>query len=158
MAIGCVWLLEQPSSSLMGLTPRMLEVASLMKVFRCQTWMGPFGAPTAKASILFCNHQLVYKMHRKLNRKTFQGSSEGVVTAHEATGGITGGPNLRLTQVYPVGYAAALLESWASADLKELEQHNLPEDLEPQVTDLWLDAGMNEVAQYLGVPLDKLLV
>ena len=70
--------------------------------------------------------------------------------------GVTGGPNLRGTQVYTEGYAEALLDSWNAADATDLETVAAKQSEHQE--DLWLDAGMSEVAAYSGVHLVHALV
>ena len=55
-ASACVWLLEQPASSLMALHPYLAWVfESHANVFQCQTSMGGFGATTRKPTVLRSN-------------------------------------------------------------------------------------------------------
>ena len=68
-ALQVIWILEQPSSSLMFLHTRLQELCARLQTFRCQTWMGAFGGPSAKSTDLLSNHTMVHTLKRKLCRK-----------------------------------------------------------------------------------------
>ncbi len=62
---GVCWLLEQPASSLMGLHPRLKEMQGLTQV---HTWMGMFGADTAKPTLIYGIGDWFHGLHRVLKR------------------------------------------------------------------------------------------
>ena len=101
---------------------------------------------------------MVLKLHRCLQRSVFVRKSAQVVIP-SLSGGVTGGPELKGTQAYPVGYANALLEAFQEVDFSELSApYGCCGLLEPQENDGWVDAGLVSVCNFLGVPHDKLLV
>eukprot|EP00969_Alexandrium_andersonii_P213768 9439801-Alexandrium_andersonii.AAC.1 len=42
---------------------------------------------------------------------------QGVTTPHVKSGGVSGGPNLKKTQIYPKGFAEAVYEAFRKAEL-----------------------------------------
>ena len=60
---ACIsWILEQPASSVMSVHPKMRIVYESMGC----TWMGLFGAPTPKPTVLRSSHPFVFKLSRKM--------------------------------------------------------------------------------------------
>ena len=110
-----LYLLEQPSSSMMFDHPRVSERRALGGTTR--TWMGCFGAPTAKPTKLGSNDfMLVARLHRRMTTAVRSLlNSDGVTTVEEDVFGhkhVTGGPALKGTQEYTPQFAAAVVRSW----------------------------------------------
>ena len=113
-ASACVWLLEQPASSLMALHPYLAWVfESHANVFQCQTSMGGFGATTRKPTVLRSNRWWVSHLERKapaLPESTTTIKRMCPITGNmQVTGNKT---ELKITQVYPPAYGIALCQEW----------------------------------------------
>ena len=159
MVRGTIFCVEQPESSLLFNHHRFAHLRRKMRLFRCNTWLGAYGGDSAKLIKVLSNHQCVYTLHRKLNMKTFEAKASAVVVKLP-DGRVSGGPDLKASQTYPVAYASTLLDMYLAADPAELREGFIvsPRLTEPQIHDLWTDAGLQEVCEYLGVPHDRLLV
>ena len=153
-----IYILEQPASSLLYYYKRVLQLQAKVRLHNCSTWLGAFGADSMKHVHLLSNHSMVRKLHRHLFRKSFIRKNAHVVIP-ALNGGVTGGPQLKATQEYPVGYANALLEAFQEADFSELDApYQCCGVLEPQEEDGWVDAELVNVCNYIGVPHDTLLL
>lgn len=110
----CLYILEQPQSSLMFRHPRVLG----WNVKITNTWMGCFNAPTAKPTKLASNvWEVVARLHRVMTGTLRASlSSEGVTTSESDLYGrsrrISGGPKLKGTQAYTPEFATAVVSSW----------------------------------------------
>ena len=156
---GNIFCVEQPESSLLFNYHRFEQLRRKMRLFRCTTWLGAYGGDSAKLIKVLSNHQSVYKLFRKLDRKTFEAKASAVVV-NLPDGRVSGGPELKASQTYPVAYAEKLLSIFLEADSAELKEGFLvsPRMSEPQTDDFWTDAALQEVCEYLGLPHDRLLV
>ena len=54
-AMKCVWVVEQPGTSLLGRHPRMRQLLKVMRIFRCSFWMCKYGSPSPERLKLFSN-------------------------------------------------------------------------------------------------------
>ena len=170
IAMSGTFVLEQPSSSLMCRHPRML----LIKRFLCQynswvhirTWMGAFGAETAKPTRLFSNDGYVRKLNRQLSKaekKALKDASKsdtatiGHLRKEAGLSHVTGASGLKLTQAYPREYGVQHQKAYASKNAN-VAQVELPDDFAPAFRDLWLDCELSNVAKMLGVPLDRWVI
>ena len=120
--------------------------------------MGCFGARSAKQTRLVSNSRHVFELHRTLHRSELNLNSDGIVIRDEISGSVTGGPALTATQEYPWGYADEVLKLFETATVPEPEfnvQDTQPQ--EPQTDDLWLDAGAAELAEFVGLPMDRVV-
>ena len=149
-----VFLLEQPSSSVMRNHPHFeyLEYAakdlklltnepvpdpSLEGITDVPTWMGSFGGPTPKRSVLSCSHpDVVLPLHRTLSKADkARLAGESVVTdeyvmesgrlKHKVTGKRR---KLKQTQIYPRGYGKAVSLSYRQWLRGFEKRHNLHDD------------------------------
>ena len=136
---GIPWLLEQPASSVMSVHPKMRILYDSMGWFTCRTWMGLFGAPTPKPTVLKSSHQFVFKLVRKMtkeHRERFaqlkaeaEAAGEGMVRELEpdvdGKRRFCGTANLKKSQEYPVGYAEAVFEAFQEWREKSREAERL---------------------------------
>ena len=152
-----LFVVEQPSSSLLFSHQRFLELDRKIALYRSSTSLGAFGGRSAKPILLMSNHPLVRQMYRPLRRSTFTPTATQVVV-EAASGGVSGGPDLHQTQEYPAEFAEALFEAWSEADASVLHHKCIGSRLVngPQTSDLWPDANLAEVCQYFGIPHDRL--
>ena len=113
-ARGCVWLLEQPATSLMPHHPYLAWMLCRMRgmIFSVTTSMGAFGAATRKPTILRGNRWWIERLRRTAPR--LPESTTTTRTINPVTGRlrVTGAPDLKATQVYPPGYGEALVDEW----------------------------------------------
>ena len=74
IAKGCSWILEQPSSSLMTLHPRLVEVRNAVgkEWVEISTCMGAFGAATIKPSKLWSSSAWAKELARNLSKRQRQ--------------------------------------------------------------------------------------
>eukprot|EP00969_Alexandrium_andersonii_P356383 15446430-Alexandrium_andersonii.AAC.1 len=121
VAKSCKFLLEQPLSSLMPKHPRMLflqkmsvDMPALFQWQEITTFMGGFGAPTAKPSRLFSNAEWLDRLHRVLPPGFV--AQDNVQTSVVGTKGakktVTGGPDLKETQAYTTDFGMSVCRAW----------------------------------------------
>ena len=118
--------------------------------------MGCFGAESAKGTWLCSNSQHVLAaLTRKMKRGEHSFTNDHIYEPHY-TGGVTGCNNLKQTQEYTAEYCQAVFNAVDSADFNALVL-DIQSPGVPQCVDLWLDAGMQEAAEYVGLPLHELV-
>ena len=159
MVRNVIWIVEQPNSSLLFFYRRFWQLHQCMRLHKIRTWLGSFGAPTAKAIVLLSTHRLVYTLQRGFKRSRCESNTIQVVIP-AISGGVTGGRDLRGTQQYPLQYAEALYRSCMEANFAELNHGCLfdGERALPQTEDTWADAGLKSVCTFLDIPDDRLIV
>ena len=155
IAKNVFFVLEQPSSSVMQFHPRLQQLFSRFRLYKCFTWLGAFGGGSPKPTVLNSAHDFVLRLYRPLDRE--QLFSHGhLMTKHyvDATGAkrCTGGSHLKLSQAYPRGFGEALRELYV-AEAPELRR--APWALQPTtanscVGDPWDDAGIQRPLQCVG--------
>ena len=117
--------------------------------------MGCYGAETQKGIQVISSAPEIGLLRRTLVRAEHNFDSTGV-TIREADGGVTGGPRLKGTQVYPLGYCSNVLRLYRHFDSPSSQW---PDDVsEPQLGDIWPDAEVQAMADFLRVPVDRLMV
>ena len=152
-ALDVIWIVEQPQSSLLFLHKRMRQLCELLKTFSSRTWMGAYGAASAKLTMLLCNHPMVYTLQRKLHKKTFIASSRTYRDCADGT--VTGTAELAASQVCPPAYGEQVCDSFVAAALPPgsdncWSNHIARDCVEPQAADLWKDAELEAVCAFLG--------
>ena len=156
IAQGVIALVEQPISSILKLHDRMRSLIERGVLSTTTTWMGCFGAESAKGTWLCSNSQdVLTALTRKLKRGEHRFANDHIYEPHYS-GGVTGGKNLKQTQEYTAEYCQAVFNAVDSADFNALVL-DIQSPGVPQCVDLWLDAGMQELAAYVGVPLHELV-
>ena len=161
-AAGVMFILEQPASSLMCLHPRMLQVkAACGAAWRhTHTWLGMFGAKTQKPTRLWSSSPAVHLLHKKLDTKRSWDSSK--VAIKELDGSISGGPELKATQAYPVGYGQAVSQAFLAhrkgAAAAQDDDNDSDSDTVADPDDAWDDAELRAVCEFAGVPHNRLMV
>ena len=176
-----VFLLELPSSSLMRLHPRFevleraaLEVQRILQepddlsdlgLVDMPTWLGAFGAATAKRTILTCSvPRVLFPLHRTLSRcQRDRLSGEPVcdesfvvqdgVLKHKVTGRRRA---LKQTQVYPPEYGRQVCKSWKR--WRERQSMHLEESGDSDSNDdvvKWPEAELESVVELLSGQVEK---
>ena len=176
---------EQPSSTLMFHHPRQVQLRDLLEnppaeivtrpayFYFVHTWLGAYGARTAKGIRLFSNCSLVQQIVRHLSREQMSALSaqrrtytQNQVRAACGLSSITGIPGeLAATQEYPPAYCLEVLShweahrgAWASRSLRHNEDLPMPENLGTRFRDSWPDLKLEELATELNFPYDRLAV
>eukprot|EP00969_Alexandrium_andersonii_P153140 6771931-Alexandrium_andersonii.AAC.1 len=89
----------------MTVHPNMDYIYKVFGWHRVFTWMGAFGAPTRKATVLWSSEPWIQKMARKIDTKEGHWNSDDVVFKLRPKDGnhnrICGGKGLKQTQEYP---------------------------------------------------------
>ena len=169
IALQCTFVLEQPSSSLLAMHPRMLLVKNILRRydswFHIFTWLGAFGAETPKATRLFSNNAYVRSLHRTLSKpqKAALAQSRAQDTTsigHERKAAglshVTGTAGLKPTQSYPAAYGAAHASAYRfSKAPNAILPLGLPVDVSPTSDDLWEDCDLSGIATLLKIPMDR---
>ena len=169
MALEGIWILEQPSSSLMCLHPRLkafknrIEERSLVNRcwWHCHTWMGMYGGESPKATRLWSCSPLVMKLHRKLDR-SLDWAPE--VTASIAPdGGVTGNRDaMKESQAYPEAYGKAVGQLVSESRRDQNDESDTDSDANSDATptfdaDVWSDVDSQEICEALSIPCHVLL-
>ena len=151
-----IYLVEQPITSLLKHHARLSRFISQLCLNSTTTWMGCFGADSAKGTWLLSNSRILLDhLTRTLVRSEHDFTKKNV-TVPRYSGGVTGGPDLKQTQEYTEEFCVEVLSgvNRASYDALILD---VPSPGVPQVEDLWEDALASELASFLGVPVDRLV-
>ena len=115
---GGQWLLEQPGSSRMAWVPRLQWLLSRFDNHVARTWMGAFGGPTWKPTILRSSSAWVHLMHRALtddDKKRCQDQTtckkhwDPIRQKWHVSGKLK---ELKESQVYPLEYGMAMFDFW----------------------------------------------
>ena len=120
-ALGLVWTVEQPVTSLMQYHPRFQLLFKLMKdtmrkpIYRLLVKMGDFGAATEKACWIYTNKKWMasiinFKLRVKKKVRTTQ-----VVQVYQDKKGqtkIMGGKDMKKSQVYPMQFGKAMARTF----------------------------------------------
>ena len=163
-ALPFSFLLEQPATILMYLHPRMQQVAAWLgdQWNAIRTQMGAFGAPPPKPTMLYIGHSYVKSLARTLTAEQLSRLDPDVeMTARdEVTGGVSAGKNEKASQAHPVQYGQAVQAAFTRHDIEEISSEDgshgtFDEDLCLQ--DVWADAGMVELCQWLCLPSGRLI-
>ena len=155
----CLYILEQPSSSVMWAHPRLIAWPRLMST---HTWMGCFMAPTCKPTRLWSTAPCVLqKLTRQMDAQTRKRcSSDEVVSinynAHTVHGmTVTGGSRLKETQEYTPQYAKAVVDAyfdWKAAQQRPSDESESESDYQDDGGDPWDDLNLKEVLALLDKP------
>ena len=154
------FILEQLGSTAIANYPRLTELVGNVHTYKCNTFMGAFGATSSKLTTLRSSASWIEFLARSLSAEDkARISSEGIVTQYINADGkrcVTGGVALKSTQEYPEAYGEAVCACW--------EQHNLISCLVDPMDDLgeaasdrlfehapyaWEDAELEPVAAWL---------
>lgn len=122
MALGAVWILEQPLWSLLIFHPRMQELVLqyMGRLYQVSLTMGSFGAATVKPTKLYSNAAWIEDIAGAEcldEAAPTDGPSESAptyVTYTDAAGEtkVKGGPGLKATQAYTRRFAQEVRRAW----------------------------------------------
>ena len=105
IALGIIWILEQPLSSLLIFHPRMQDIAKEFVVYQISLTMDRFGATTPKPTKLYSNAPWISELAGAEWYEDAMPDLDNLPTHYyyqNADGGVrvTGGPGLKETQTY----------------------------------------------------------
>ena len=128
-----------------------------MDVYTAFTWMGAYGATTKKPTKLWSSKRFVTKLARNLP----SGQEFAQCVKRGSNGSVSGTSELKETQQYTDEYGAAVArifkDDWDLTPL-DVSDSESEEGADKQLEDLWPDADLRSVADYLGIPHDRLIV
>jgi hypothetical protein len=152
---NCLFLAEQPSSSLFELHPRwqILETVVGDRFHKMHMWMQPYGSGSPKATLLYSNNVAVTDgLWLPLARSasvTVQTVSRFIQNGQER---VRGSAELKATQAYPPGFGKRVGELVANLWATAQQRNGVPLDLLmslPLSDDPWEDAGLTELVSDL---------
>lgn len=172
---------EHPSSTVMFFSPRKVQIRRILQYGQnlfgltrsigqfkfVHTWLGAFpGGIYAKSTRLMGNGNHILDLARKMTREQIQALAIANPTYTVVDSGITGIPAaVKASQEYPQGFADATIDGWErhrapiSTPLLANPNHSLDHLCSTDnLTDLWGDANLKVITDYLGVPHDRLVV
>lgn len=149
-ARACVWLYEQPMTSLLWQHPRMQDLVRRVLVYQTQMWMGSYGAESPKSTCLWsccpCSSFSVPLPKDKtwISLVNKSAKSDGTIS-------VSGNSKLKGSQAYPAGFGHATVDFWKNAPrVPKAGVAETPEVFKPgKKFDSWPDADLTEVLQYL---------
>jgi hypothetical protein len=113
------------------------------------TWLGAFGAATPKGTRLYGNNAAVLALLKKtITRGDFKKPPKGqetnlrqkMASGHER---VRGGPGLKGTQAYPVGFGVAVAAAISTSPIPTVRKH-----IDVSHGDSWDDARLVECATF----------
>ncbi len=113
-ARGVMWVVEQPSSSLMEAHPRWQTLCERMPIYKIGIWMSDFGGSTPKRTVLYSQVPWIPELcqYRLKDTRGVVSGRPDMVTSHTTAAGrkhITGiKSQLKNSQTYPRGFGEAL--------------------------------------------------
>ena len=155
---GIWWVLEQPASSFMALHHRMQEVKEFTGSSWCHiwTWMGAFGANTAKGTRLWSNRRHITRLIRKLPKGW--NATHKLATKDDA-GGVSGIKQaVHDSEAYPKGYGEAVACVFSEVQHLELKQEVEDDDSsgdERECYNVWDDLFLQQLADRMNIPHDR---
>ena len=170
VASDSVFILEQPSSSLMALHPRIKAFGAALqnvsqRIHHCHLWMGMLGAPTPKATRLFSNTRQIARLHNTLDRSLFPAKSDTCIIDEDKKAlGLpctTGNKDkLHDTQEYPEQYGEEVLQLWQHMRRSQIQVDDSDSDAtcEDPEPDAWDDAWAADISKFMAIPSDKMMV
>lgn len=113
-AMGLFWIVEQPSTSLMELHPHWQWFITVVPVFRHTIHMRDFGGESQKGTYLDCSHSFIsgideFRCPSKVPAKPDLQVSRKYIDSNGISR-VSGGQDLKGTQVYPEGFGKAVLK------------------------------------------------
>ena len=152
LARRIAWVLEQPFTSLMGEHPRMVDLRSgpgTGGVYQCSTYMGAFGAPTAKKTRLWSSESWITAMARPLPTNLLRQShvqTSVISTSADGRKQVTGGRDLKASQAYPTGYGLELRRQHEMAlNVKQVDKSDDDLKTEASTEDEWEDCKVHNL-------------
>ena len=146
----CLWLYEQPQTSLLFQHPRMQQFVESCVVFKIHCWMGSYGASSPKGTHLWGPHADIQKFILPLPCKTWA----PLVTKKTLADGrvqVSGSSDLKGSQAYPPAFGHATVGVWKMAVERPLPPvKKLPKIWGGKV-DKWPDADLSDVFQFLSM-------
>ena len=155
----CCFGLEQPSTSCMEATPRMKSLAKLSPALlngpftRTQTYMGAFGKPCPKSTLLYGNSSWILPLSKSLPQN-FVKTSKMADTTYKADGTkqVTGrAKELKESQGYTDAFGSAAVDAYKRGRPEMSSFDWNPRDGK-LTSDKWPDANPDSICDHFGVP------
>ena len=151
-----LWIVEQPSSSLMFLHPRLAQFRRWAGDLEVTTAMADFGGNTSKPTTLRGSPPWLPQLERKIsaqtrNRLRVEGHALADVQVDEqGRKHVTGNANLKGSQAYPRGYATTVAEHLATQAVA-IDSSSSESDYEDNgYSSDWEDLNLNDVRPMIG--------
>ena len=152
-----LWVYEQPASSLLWEHNRMRSLVKSRFIYRTHMFMGSYGAPTKKPTMLWGPDPLINMFSIPLPTNV-QWEKDLVSTyVRDGRTWVTGNSNLKGSQSYPKAFGVATLGIWKTwRDWQtDTNPFNGAVPSQPADATLWRDAGVPEVIQFLASRIQK---
>ncbi|CAK9003302.1 unnamed protein product [Durusdinium trenchii] len=106
-----MWVIEQPSSSLLEAHPLFAWLCSKISVYKVFIWMGAYGGDSPKPTVLYSNYQFIYKLYCPLPKgKVFEAEMSNKYVDSSGQLRVSGGSDLKMSQHYPERFGIAVFE------------------------------------------------
>ena len=158
VAKRCIWILEQPASSIMSYFPTMVRLRNQAGCgwSEVQTWMAEYGGDCCKPTTLIGNAKWLHCLARTLSKESRKriGVSDMVIRYEGLDGSqkVTGNKEvMKQSQEYPLGYAQEVIKNFAQNDVHETASESSESDVDGGYNygfdddNLWKDAHLDEV-------------
>ena len=147
------WLYEQPHTSLMFEHPRMQQLIKAMSIYRCHMYMGSYGAASPKPTFLWSPSTTVINFSLPLPDREWE-SMVDKKTMPDGSVQVSGNSRLKGSQTYPRQFGLATVRVWRTAPKRDLpvakpQPFNVWQPLSKR--DMWSDANLTEIMQYLSL-------
>ena len=130
---------------------------------RVHTSMGAFGAPSMKPSMLMGNVGFLNALKRAPTDDDRVRFAEHSVVDVDSQGGVTGRPELKATQEYPIEYCETVAEEWVQwnsisndHDVSSPDASDSESDLYDENSDAWSDAGLEDLEELMELPHNRM--
>ena len=148
------WIYEQPSSSILWNHPRMENFMRKHFAWRCHTWMGAYGAPSPKGTVLWGARPSIKRMSRNLPEDVeWTADMVKKSTTSDGRTSVSGSTDLKGSQAYTADFGFAILDLWKHSEpLQPLQLFDVKIPnfwVHQSKADRWEDANLSDVFQYL---------
>ena len=152
----CLWLYEQPQTSLLWEHPRMQHFLKNLRgslVYKTHMWMGSYGANTPKGTHLWGPTEAINKFALPLPQKEWEQQLVTKKTLDDGRIQVTGNSALKESQAYPKEFGRATVCIWKVAPKREMPSttNKIPTVWKKGHVDTWSDANLTEVMQFLSL-------
>ena len=155
----CIWILEQPASSLMSYFPTMVRLRNQAGCSwgEVQTWIAEFGGDDIKPTTLIGNAKWLHCLTRTLSKESRKRIAvSDMVIRYEGVDGktkVVGNKDvMKQSQEYPLGYAQEVIKNLIENDVHEPDSDSSESD-----EDGGYEAGFDDDSVWKDAHLDKVL-
>lgn len=166
-ARGCIWVIEQPFSSLMREHPRMKHLMDVVTTWQITVYLGNFGANSVKPLVLYSNSQEFLANFSGQRKPTLANPVQNCRAYVDRLGikRVVGLTQLKATQAYPPQFGHAVAAALDSMPMIQEQSASAIEELQPEApaqtlrqlieahaapgADIWADADLTTAFEYL---------